>query len=129
MSRSFPAVKPTSREFTMGTYPTKTYRSLAGTTVKRSFGNKPYGYQLSLEFENINDTTLELLLDHYDGTAGGFERFTLPDAVFAGMDSITRARIQAPGGIKWEYGGPPQVESVYKGISSVSVELVGELEV
>ncbi len=129
MSITFPAIKPTAREFTMGTYPTKVYRSLAGTTVKRSFGSKPYGYQLSLEFANVSDTVLEQILAHYDTTAGGFSRFSLPNDVFSGMDSTVRGRIQDPNGIKWEYAGPPQVQSVYKGRSSVSVELSGELEV
>jgi hypothetical protein len=129
MSITFPSIKPTGREFTMGTYPTKVYRSLAGTTVKRSFGNKPYGYQLSLEFANVSDATLAQLLAHYDTTGGGFSRFALPDAVFAGMDATVRGRIQTPNGIKWEYAGPPEVESVYNGRSNVSIQLAGELSV
>lgn len=129
MSRTFPAIKPTGREFRMGTYPTKTYRSLAGTTVKRSFGNKPHSYQLQVDFENIKDATLELILDHYDDTAGGFERFALPSALFAGMDAAIQARIQSPNGIQWEYGGPPEVQSVFNGISSVSITFIGELNV
>lgn len=129
MSITFPAIKPTGREFTMGTYPTKVYRSLAGTTVKRSFGNKPHGYQLQLEFENIGDATLSQILAHYDTTAGGFARFSLPDAIFSGMDATVRSRIQAPNGVRWEYAEPPQVQSVYKGISNVSVTLAGELNI
>lgn len=113
----------------MGTYPTRTYRSLAGTTAKRSFGNKPHSYQFNVEFENIKDSTLDKILDHYDDTAGGFTRFTLPGALFAGMDNAVRARIQSPNGIRWEYAGPPEVESVFNGISSVSIAFIGELNV
>lgn len=113
----------------MGTYPTKTYRSLAGTTVKRSFGNKPHSYQLQVGFENIKDSTLELILDHYDDTAGGFSRFALPTALFAGMDDAVRARIQSPNGIRWEYESPPEVQSVFRGVSSVSINFIGELNV
>ena len=129
MSRTFPAIKPTSREFTMGTYPTKTYRSLAGTTVKRSYGNKPSGYQFSAGFENIGDTTLEQILDHYDDTSGGFSRFKLPPELFAGMDNALRTRIQSPNGIQWEYAGAPKVQSVFNGLSSVSIDFIGELDV
>ena len=129
MSQTFPAIKPASREFTMGTYPTKTYRSLAGTTVKRSYGNKPSGYQLSVSFENIRDTVLEQILNHYDDTDAGFSRFALPSEIFAGMDNALRARIQSPNGIRWEYAAPPKVQSVYNGISTVSIDFVGELNV
>jgi hypothetical protein len=127
MSITFPAIKPASRDFTMGTYPTKVYRSLAGTTVKRSFGNKPSGYQLGLEFQNLPDETVSTILAHYNSTAGGFERFRLPNAVFAGMSDELRAYIQAPNGIRWEYAAPPEVESVFRGVSNVSINLIGEL--
>lgn len=129
MSRTFPAIKPSGREFRMGTYPTKTYRSLAGTTVKRSFGNKPHSYQLQVDFENIKDSVVQDILDHYDDTYGGFERFPLPNALFAGMDTALRDRIKSPNGIEWEYAGPPEVQSVFNGISSVSITFIGELNV
>jgi hypothetical protein len=129
MSRTFPQIKPSSREFRMGTYPTKIYRSLAGTTVKRSFGNKPHSYELGVEFQNIKDPVLEQILAHYDDTAGGFVRFALPSAIFAGMDTAIRARIQSPNGIQWEYAGPPEVQSVFNGVSTVSINFIGELNV
>lgn len=129
MSRTFPAIKPTGREFRMGTYPTKTYRSLAGTTVKRSFGSKPHSYELQVEFQNIKDSVVEQILDHYDDTAGGFTRFALPTAIFAGMSDTLRARIQSPNNIRWEYAGPPEVQSVFRGVSSVSITFIGELNV
>jgi hypothetical protein len=113
----------------MGTYPTKTYRSLAGTTVKRSFGNKPHSYELGVEFQNIKDSVLNEILDHYDDTEGGFRRFALPSAIFAGMDAAIQARIQSPNGIRWEYAGPPEVQSVFNGISTVSINFIGELNV
>lgn len=127
MARSFPAIKPSARQYTPGTYPTRTYRALAGTTVKRSFGNKPYGHSMALEFRNIPDTTLAQILSHYHDSQGGFSRFALPNAVFAGMDATVRVYMQSPKGIQWEYADPPQVESVYPGISNVSVSLLGEL--
>ncbi len=129
MSRTFPSLKPSRRSFKLGTFPTRTYRSLAGTTVKRSFGNRPFGYELRLSFANITDAVLTEILDHYTDTSGGFTRFTLPSAIFAGMDATSRAYVQSPGGIRWEYTGPPQVESVYRGISTVSIDLAGEMNV
>ncbi len=129
MAQIFPSLKPSSREFRMGTYPTKVYRALSGATVKRSFGNRPYGYQLDLAFVNITDSVVTQILDHYNTTYGGFRRFPLPDSLFAGMTVDLKARIQSPNSIEWEYVEPPSVTSVYPGISSVSVSFTGEMNV
>jgi len=128
----FPAsddLKPSKREFSLGQYPTKVYRALSGNTVKRSYGNKPHSYQLSLQYENITDDKTLLLINHYNETSGGFTRFTLPPLVFSGMSTGLIDTIQKPYNIHWEYSGPPKVQSVYRGISTVSIELAGEINV
>jgi len=129
MSIVFPSLKPSQRQFSLGTFPTKVYRSLAGTTVKRSYGNKPSSYQLTLEFANVPDSTVSLIIDHYNNTAGGFSRFPLPSSIFAGMDGTLTSKMQQPYNIRWEYTGPPAIQSIYTNISTVSVELLGELNV
>jgi hypothetical protein len=126
MADQFPNLKPSDRQFKLGAYPTKTYRSLSGATVKRSFGNRPTGYALQLSYANITDDITVQLLDHYNSTAGGFERFTLPAALFAGMSTALTSRVQSPTGIRWEYADAPEVKSVYNGISEVTISLVGE---
>lgn len=128
MAEQFPAIKPTTRAFKLGSFPVKTYRSLSGATVKRAFGNRAYGFELQLGFENITDATTEQLLAHYNGSSGGFERFTLPADLFAGMTDSLRGYIQAPANIRWEYAGAPEVESVFTGRSRVSITLIGELD-
>ena len=127
MTVPFPTIKPSSREFRLGVFPVKTYRALSGATVKRSFGNRAYGHELSLEFQNISDAATALIMKHYNDTFGGFQRFTLPAQLFAGMDATLQAYAQAPSTIRWEYAGPPSVESVQANRSTVSVNLVGEL--
>lgn len=129
MSATFPAIKPASRTFTAGTFPTKTYRSLAGTTFKRSFGNKPAAYQLTVGFRNVTDAVTAQILQHYEDTAAGFERFTLPSALFAGMSATLTALVQSPNGIRWEYAAPPEVESVYVDRSNISIQFTGEINV
>jgi hypothetical protein len=57
MASQFPAIKPTTRTFTMGDYPSKTYTSLSGVIFKRAFGNRQTGYTLNLTFRNIGDTS------------------------------------------------------------------------
>jgi hypothetical protein len=128
MAEQFPRIKPTTRAFKLGTFPVKTYRALSGATVKRAFGSRPSGFELQLGFDNIPDATTEQLLAHYNGSSGGFDRFTLPADVFAGMTTTLRGYIQAPTSIRWEYAGPPEVQSVYTGRSRVSITLIGELD-
>ena len=128
MAEQFPRIKPTSRAFKLGSFPVKSYRALSGATVKRAFGNRASGYELQLGFDNISDATTELLLAHYTGSSGGFDRFTLPADLFAGMTTTLRGYIQAPTSTRWEYAGPPEVESIFTGRSRVSITLIGELD-
>ena len=131
MSIIFPSIKPSQRNFKIGAYPTKAYRSLSGATSKRSYGNKSFGYELRLVFENIDDASTLLILKHYNLTSGGFSRFQLPASVFSGMDEDLRRLVaedlpNAAPSIRWEYAGPPEVESVISGRSTAQVTLIGE---
>ena len=133
---AFPNIKPTTRSFTMGDYPSKTYRSLSGVIFKRAFGNRQTGYTLDLTFRNIGDTselrsrsgTAKQIIDHYNDVDGTFSSFALPARVFEGMDNDFKDLIRSPSNIKWRYVGPPKVQSVKSGVSTVTVNLVGELE-
>ena len=133
---AFPNIRPTTRSFTMGDYPSKTYRSLSGVTFRRSFGNKQTGYTLDLQFKNIGDqnelkqysgTTREIL-QHYIDMDGTLDSFSVPYRVFVGMDDKVEALIKNPSNIKWRYAESPTVQSVQPGVSTVTVKLVGELE-
>lgn len=128
MTAQFPGIKPAERSFRLGQYPVKSYRALSGATVKRAFGNRAYGYELQLSFNNITDAVTSQLIDHYNTTSGGFERFTLPAELFAGMSSTLTSKIQSPTQIKWEYINPPEVKSVINGRSTVTINLAGELD-
>lgn len=128
MTAQFPGIKPAERSFRLGQYPVKTYRALSGATVKRAFGNRAYGYELQLSFNNITDAVTSQLIDHYNATSGGFERFTLPAELFVGMSATLASKIQSPTQIKWEYVNPPEVKSVINGRSTVTINLAGELD-
>jgi hypothetical protein len=139
MSATFPAIKPTTRSFTAPIYPVKTYRALSGATIKRSFGSQPSAAILRVSFVNIRDEVTEQILAHYYETEGGFRRFALPNEIFAGMTSSDtdpndnvelrglRRNMKLTRFILWEYAGPPEVESIYRFISTVNVEFRGEV--
>jgi len=123
---TFPSIVPTARSFQPGQYPTKTYRALSGAVVRRSFGNRPFGHTLELEFENVSEATVNAIIDHYDGQSGSTVGFDLPAAVFAGYSSTLQDKARTPLGIEWLYAEPPSISSVLRDRSSVTVRLVGE---
>ncbi len=124
----FPALKPTARSFQLGQYPVKTYRAMSGATLRRSFGNRAFGYSLDLEFKNVREDTVNLIIDHYNEQGGGTVGFEVPAVVFQGYSGTLQAKIRTAAGIEWLYAEPPSVTSVIGDISSVKVALVGEME-
>jgi len=128
---NFPSVTPTSRRYTPGTYPQKTYRSLSGIVARRTYGNSPYGARLDLEFKNISDTTVTTLLNHYHAQTTANRRFRLSTPITAGMNTGLSTEVQSltadRGNLRWEYAQPPQIESVRPGVSNVSITLSGEI--
>lgn len=124
----FPAITPTGRSFSPGIYPQKTYRSLSGVAIKRTYGNAPSGAQFELEFDNITDENVVTLLDHYRTQTAANSRFRLSGNVTAGMSSTLETRANASiDNLRWEYASPPEVRSVRPGINSVRITLTGEI--
>jgi hypothetical protein len=100
---------------------------MSGAVVRRSFGNKAFGYTLELEFANVPETTVNTIIDHYNGQQGGTLGFAIATAVFAGYTVTLQGKVRSPSGIEWLYAEPPNVSSVIGGISTVTVKLVGEM--
>lgn len=128
---TFPAYTPTSRRFTPGVYPQKTYRTLSGISARRTFGNAPYGAKLELEYQNVPDATVNALLDHYHSQTAINQRFRLSSNLTAGMSTDVAAEVTGltadRGNLRWEYEQPPQVQSIRPGIYVISISLLGEI--
>lgn len=122
-------IVPTTRSFTLGDYPTKTYRSLSGVIFKRAFGNKQTGYTLDLTFKNVKDAVAVAISQHYVDVDGTYGDFKMENKTFNGMDDSLRALVKAPSNINWRYAESPKVQSVQPGFSTITVKLVGELSV
>lgn len=123
----FPSLTPTARSFQLGEYPVKTYRALSGATIRRSFGNKPFGYTLDLEFANVPEATVNAICDHYNGQGGGTLGFTVPATVFSGYSSTLQGKVRTPAGIEWLYAEPPSITSSLRDLSTITIKLVGEI--
>lgn len=124
---NFPSIKPSARSYTAGQFPYKIYRGLSGTTVKRVFGNRSFGHTMEMQFNGLKDDKVKEILDHYYGQGGGVNRFALSDDSLAGIGSDLQSIVKAPLNISWEYAEPPSIETVFTGVSNVTVRLVGEL--
>ena len=123
----FPSYIPTRRNFTPGIFAQKTFRTLGGTVAKRTFGNVAYGAKLELEFTNITDDKVQTIIAHYQYQTQRTQRFQLPDSIVAGMSNALATSVKAVSTLRWEYESPPAIESVFPGISVVSLSLIGEI--
>ena len=123
----FPSYIPTRRNFTPGVFPQKTFRTLGGVAAKRTFGNVAYGAKLELEFTNITDDKVQAIIAHYQFQTQRNQRFQLPDTVTAGMNASLATSVKAVSTLRWEYESPPAIESIFPGISVVSLTLIGEI--
>ena len=140
----FPNLKPTSRSFSPGTYPSTDFESLDGTKTHLRFGNKRVNATLTLGFANISDGSAGLIIDNYDdvnsewnwvkfttdtGASGidGAGSGNLLEKEIVGLD-LTGGDGTTSKGLKWRYSGPPTVTSVFPGRCNVSCSFVACLD-
>jgi len=125
---AFPSFAPTSRSFTPGTYPQRSYRSLSGVVTKRTFGNAPSQSALEMNFDNVADSTATAIINHYRSQTAINKRFQLSAITMGGMDSgLVNIADGTIDNLRFEYKEPPSVQSVRPGRSSISVSLIGEI--
>lgn len=126
---AFPSIRPTSRSFDAGDYPVKVFKSQSGAEVRILYGNQRTNMKMQLGYENITDAQAELFLDHYDEMQGTFQTFLFENGTQnakVGWEGNGNA-IGAQRGNNWRYEGPPQVQQVRSGISTVTVNLIAVL--
>jgi hypothetical protein len=120
----FPALQPTSRDFTPGNWPVKSYKSQSGAEVRILYGDTRTSMELTLGYDNISDAQAEQFLTHYDETKGTYNTFAINSSTKAGWTG-TAAAIDSGTINRWRYADPPQVTAVKPGRSSVRVSLMG----
>jgi len=125
MTVSFPALCPTRRSYTPGSYATKKFNGINGASVVRLYGSKPYDAQMQLTFIT-DDADTKALIDSWNASYGGFDDLDLPSSVFAGMGAGLDGAI--PSYLNWRWADTPSVESLLPGRSRVQVKLVATLD-
>lgn len=119
---AFPALTPTARSWTPGAKPVGVYTAMNGKEVRFKLGSHSVNQRLTLGYVNITETDGKLITDHFETVEGMFTSFTVPEEVFAGMDSYTYTLAE---GNEWRYASPPSVVYERPGYQTVSVELIG----
>ena len=130
-ARAFPSIKPTSRSYTPGNYPSTNFESLDGTKTHIRYGNKRVNATLSLGFSNITDADAALILANYEdvNSAWVYVTFDRGYATSGVTDTSLLAYLKESGSsLKWRYSAPPSVTSSFKGKSNVSCSFVACLD-
>ncbi len=131
LNKPFPTIKPTSRSYNPGMYPSTSFESLDGTKTHLRFGNKRVNATLSLGFSNITDAEAALILENYqdvnkDWNYVTFDRGYATSGV-SNTDLLGFLR-ESGSGLKWRYSDPPSITSTFKGRSNVSCSFVACLD-
>lgn len=121
---SFPALRPTSRNFTPGDYPVKAYNSQSGAEVRILYGDTRSKMTLELGYDNISDVQAEQFLTHYEETKGTYGTFAIDSTTKAGWTGSDTA-IDSGTINRWRYADTPQLTAIKPGRSSVKVNLIG----
>ena len=126
--RRFPSLTPTGRRYVPGRLPETRFESQNGSTVFVQFGGAFVNAQLELTFQNIRDEDAQAILVHYRSVVG--DDYVTFDANH-GLGGMTENLItQVDTGkdtLRYRYNGPPEVTSVYTGVSSVNCSFIGYL--
>lgn len=141
-ARPFPSIKPSSRSYSPGTYPSTDFESLDGTKTHIRYGNKRVNATLSLGFSNISDAEAALILENYEDVNSTWDYVTFTSS--NGVSGVSNSKevdgqtnptsslqsLVKEGGssLKWRYSGPPSVTSTFKGLSNVSCSFVACLD-
>ena len=128
--KDFPQITPTSRSYRPGRQVTTVFESQDGATTRVEFGGRFVNSELSMEFANITDANATLILTHYQ-TCTGDDYVAFNNARgLGGMDEGLRDAMekgQTSETLRYRYAEPPEVVSVYPGISTVRCRFIGYL--
>jgi len=130
-ARAFPSVKPSSRSYEPGDYPSNTFESLDGTKTHLRYGNKRVNASLTLGFSNISDSDAALILANYENVNSDWDYVTFDsgNATTGVTNTSLLSYLKESGsGLKWRYSKPPKVTNVYPGISNVTCSFVACLD-
>ena len=131
----FPALVPSSRSFSPGSYPEAVFEAQNGAKSFIRYGNNPVNASLSLLFSNISDDDANLILTAYFDSESVSENYIyINSEVLAGIQyspsntSLSHRIGQWSSGLRWRFSSPPEYSSVFPGVANVSCSFVACLD-
>ena len=126
----YPAITPSTRQFKAPKYAVTAVVSQSGATTRRLWGSRPVQAELSLTYRNIGDDDAAAIVGHYDDCKGSIAKASLPNATWDGASADLKSYLKLDDygtGIDWFFSAAPMVDSVFPGVSTVQVKLIGEI--
>ena len=116
---AFPSLIPSVRVFSPGVLPAVQAVAASGAFTGFRRGNRTKNQRLALTFNNLSESEVELIKDHYINQNGTFDFFFLNSSVWSGyvippVNSLDTA---------WRYVGAPVISDGIIGRWSVELEL------
>jgi len=137
----FPNIKPSSRNYTPGTYPQTEFVAQNGAKSVIRYGDKQVNAKLTLNFTNILDSQAFAILENYKEVNSVYDYVTFnKDSGLAGIGgsgdtsedgALTNlaSYVSAGGlGLRYRYEGPPTITSVRPNRSNVQCKFVACLD-
>jgi hypothetical protein len=117
----FPAIEPLRRGYDFPDFPMEDEPAWPGVAVRYRTGYDPLatgGSVLRLTYEDLTNTQMQQIRNHYRTVQGGTVDFNLPAIIWQGNTSgIT------PSLARWRYLAPPEEKQKKGGRYDVTIEL------
>ena len=127
--RAFPSnIVPTGRSYRPGKRPETVFEAQNGAVSLIQYGQQFVNAELTLAFANINDEEATDLLNHYASVVDDDYVVFSNSNGWQGIGiDLQRVMQNGQGVLRWRYKEPPQVQSIYPGISTVQLQFIGLL--
>ena len=120
---------PSARSYSPGEYSQNEFQALNGVKTIIRYGKRRYDSTLTLGFNNIADSDAAAILKNYEDINSIWDEVSFTGTnVINGADSTLQSYLIERTELKWRYDGPPEVESVFKGLSNVQCKFVACLD-
>ena len=120
---------PSARSYSPGEYSQNEFQALNGVKTIIRYGKRRYDSTLTLGFNNISDVDAAAILQNYENINSVWDEVTFNGTgVIEGADSQMQSYFVERTELKWRYDGPPEVTSVFKGLSNVQCKFVACLD-
>lgn len=127
---AFPALAPSSRTFTPGSYLQASYQSLDGRQTNVAHSNAMISSRLALQFSGLSEAEMFSILQHYHGQLGAWGSFQVPAETFSGFPGIVvgTGAAGAFGSSRWRYVDSPTVQEFPSDVDDIRFSVTVQLE-